>query len=138
MDRYTGTHTHHYGLLAGLGAGAAAVLGAFVFLASVWQRVSGQVAVAVDVIVWAVASAFLAAALFVPVYLFLRLRHHLAHPETLTRHTVRAGVIPPPPAAELPAQAPLAALPAPGPHYHFETAEAVEAALRAISGTERN
>lgn len=139
MDRYTGDVTHHRGLLAGLGAGTVAVLVGAAFLATVWRRVSGQVAVALDVIVWAFVAAVIGLAAFVLGYLVLRFRHHLAHPETLTRHAVRAEVIPPSsPAAEVPAAAPLAALPAPSTHYHFDSPGAVEAALRAISDNERN
>lgn len=139
-DRYTGNVTHNRGLLAGLGAGAVAVLVGAAFLASVWRRVSGQVAVALDVIVWAFTATVTGAAMFTLGYLFLRLRLHLARPETLTRHTVRAEVIPsaPLPAAEIPAAAPLAALPPASTHYHFDTPDAVEAALRAMTGTERN
>lgn len=138
MDRYTGDVTHHRGLLAGLGAGAAAVLVGAVFLATVWRRVSGQVAIALDVIVWAFAAAVIGLAAFVLGYLVLRFRHHLAHPETLTRHTVRAEVITPSPAAEVPAAALPAALPAPSTHYHFDSPGAVEAALRAMPRNERN
>lgn len=139
MSRYTGSHAHHYGLLAGLGAGAVAVLVAGVFLASVWGRVSGQVATAVDVIVWAVAAAFLAAALFVPVYLFLRLRHHLAHPETLTRHAVRAEVVQPAESPAIPA-APLAALPPVTHNWHLNDPDTAAAVIRAVadSNNERN
>ena len=137
---YTGDHTHHHGLLAGLGAGTAAVLVCAVFVLSVWHRVSGTVAEAVTVIVWALVAAVLAAAAYVLWFLFLRARHHLAHPETLTRHAVRAEVIPPAlPAAEapaLPAPPPVAELPAPQhvTHNHFESAEAVRAALAALRG----
>jgi hypothetical protein len=89
------THTHHHGMLAGVGAGTAAVLACTVFVLSVWHRVSGTVAQAVVVLVWALLAAALGAVAFVLGYLFLRLRHHITHPETLTRHTVRAEVIPP-------------------------------------------
>src|SRR5580704_17717737 len=95
MDHYTGSQTHHHGLLAGLGAGTAAVLGCFLLVAGVWHRVSAQVGTAVTVLVWALVSAVLAAVAFAIAYLGLRLRHHAAQPETLTRHAVRAEVIPP-------------------------------------------
>jgi hypothetical protein len=126
-------HTHHHGLLAGLGAGTAAVLACAVFVLGVWHRVSGTVADAVTVIVWALVAAVLAAAAYVLWYLFLRARNHLTHPETLTRHAVRAEVVPPPlPVADLPAAVPVAELPAGGTHYHFDSPEAVETALRAM------
>ena len=141
MDRYTGDHTHHHGMLAGVGAGTAAVLVCAVFILSVWHRVSGTVASAVTVLVWAVVASVLGAGVYVLVYLFLRLRHHVTHPETLTRHAVRAEVIPPSlPAIEtaaLPAASPAAELPAPQQHIthnHFESAEAVRAALAAMRG----
>ena len=132
-------HVHHHGAVAGLGAGTAAVLVCAVLTLSVWHRVSGEVASALGVIVWGLVAVFLAAAVFAVAYLFLRLRHHLAHPETLTRHSVRAEVIQAP-AAETPAIPPAerAALPPAGPHYHFETPEAAEAALRAMTDTEGN
>lgn len=141
MDRYTGDVTHHRGLLAGLGAGAVAVLAGAAFLATVWRRVSGQVAVVLDVIVWAFAAVVIGGAAFVLGFLFLRFMHHLRHPETLTRHTVRAEVIPPGlPVTEAPAvqaPAPLAAIE--GTHYPSASREAAEAALRAmLNPTERN
>ena len=133
-------HVHHHGMLAGLGAGTAAVLVCAVFVLSVWHRVSGTVAQAMTVIVWALVAVVLVAAAFAVAYLGLRLRHHVIHPETLTRHAVRAEVVPPAlPAAEapaLPAPPPVAELPAPQhvTHNHFESAEAVRAALAALRG----
>ncbi len=138
MDRYTGDSKHYRGILAGLSAGAVAVLVAAAFLATVWSRVSGQVAVALDVIVWALTAAVLAAAAYVLWFLALRARQHALHPETLTRQTVRAEVIPPAETPAIPAAVPAAALPAPSTHYHFDSPEAVEAALRAIPRDERN
>ena len=133
------THVHHHSLLAGVGAATAAVLVAGLMLMGVWHRISGAVAGAVTVIVYALAAAFIAAAAYVVWFLFLRARHHLAHPETLTRHPLRAEVVPVIPAAladgEAPAieaPAPLAALPAPVTHYHFDSPGAVEAALKAM------
>jgi hypothetical protein len=140
MDFSTGNHTHHHGLLAGLGAGTAAVLGCFLLVLGVWHRVSSQVGTAVTVLVWALVSAVLAAVVFLITYLGLRLRHHVTHPETLTRQSLRAEVIPPPlPAAEvpaIPAPVPAAELP-PARHYHFESADAVHAALSAMREDER-
>ena len=83
----------------------------------VWHRVSGAVALAVTVLVFALVAVFLAAALYAVLFLGLRLRHHVTHPETLTRHAVRAEVIPARavPAADdapaIPPPAPVAALP---------------------------
>lgn len=132
-------HVHHHGILAGLGAGTAAVLGCFLLIAGVWHRVSAQVGTAVTVLVYALVAVVVAAAVYVVAFLGLRLRHHVTHPETLTRQTVRAEVIQPAlPAAEVPAAAPPAALPAPSTHYHFDSPEAVEAAIRAIPRDERD
>jgi hypothetical protein len=134
MDRYTGDHTHHRGLFAGLSAATAAVLVAAAFIASVWHRVSGTVAEALDVIVWALVAAVLAAAAYVLWFLFLRARHHLAHPETLTRQSARAEVIPPPAAAGIPAPAPLAALPAPVVHnWNLHDPDTAAAVVRAVA-----
>lgn len=77
------TGTHHHGPLAGLGAGAAAVLFASVVLALAWHRVAGQVSAGITVLVYAVITAvcgLLLAALF---YVFLWLRHRVRYPETL-------------------------------------------------------
>ena len=109
------THIHHHSLLAGVGAATAAVLGCFALVLGVWHRVSGEVAVAVTVLVFALVAVILAVALYVVVRLGLLVRHHVAHPETLTRHAIRAEVIPGKalPAAEspaVPAPAPVAAI----------------------------
>lgn len=137
MDRYTGNQTHHHGMLAGLGAGTAAVLVCAVFVLSVWHRVAGTVAEALDVIVWALVAAVLAAAAYVLGFLGLRLRHHVTHPETLTRQRVRAEVLPPPlPVPEspaIPAPAPLAALPPVTHNWHLNDPEAAAAAIRAMT-----
>jgi type VI protein secretion system component VasK len=78
--------THHHGPLAGLGAGAAAVLFAVVVLLLAWHRVSGQVSMAITVLVWGLVLAVL-------FFVFLWLRHRVRHPETLApRHAVRAEV----------------------------------------------
>ena len=130
-------HVHHHGMLAGLGAGTAAVLVCAVFVLSVWHRVSGTVAQAMTVIVWALVAVVLVAAAFAVAYLGLRLRHHAIHPETLTRHAVRAEVIPQAlPPAEAPAlPAPLAALPSPVTnHWHLpQDADAAAAVIRSIA-----
>jgi hypothetical protein len=77
------TGTHHHGPLAGLGAGAAAVLLAAFILALAWHRVAGQVSTGITVLVYAVITAvcgIMAAVLF---YAVLWLRHRVRHPETL-------------------------------------------------------
>jgi hypothetical protein len=128
-----GNHTHHHGMLAGLGAGTAAVLVCAVFVLSVWHRVSGTVATAVTVLVYVLVAVVLAAAAYVVWFLFLRARHHLAHPETLTRQRVRAEVIPLA-AEEIPAPAPLAALPPPAVnHWHLNDPDTAAAVIRAVA-----
>jgi hypothetical protein len=89
-----GSHTHHHGLLSGLGAGAVAVLAGFGLLAMAWHAIGHAVGIAGNVIVWAVAAVILAAAAYAMLFLFLRARHHVAHPETLIRQAVRGEVIP--------------------------------------------
>jgi hypothetical protein len=86
--------THHHGPLAGLGAGAAAVLFAFGVLALAWHRVAGQVAAGITVLVYVVITAVCGLALSALVYVVLWLRHRVRHPETLaSRHAVRAEVL---------------------------------------------
>lgn len=133
-------HVHHHGLLAGIGAGAMAVLvigGGLLWMA--WHRIAGAVGSAFTVIVWAAAAAVLAAVAYGVVFLVLRLRLHARQPGTLTRHTVRAEILNPaagsePAAALEPAAA--AALPR-ETHMHVHlppgmAPEAVAAALRAV------
>ena len=129
--------THHHGLFAGLGAGTAAVLVCAVFVLSVWHRVSGTVALAVTVIVWALVAVLLVAAVYAVGFLGLQAPSsrdppgdpHPArgprggHPGPGTACQRHAGIQPPAAAAELPAA---------GTHYHFDSAEAVETALRAM------
>jgi hypothetical protein len=115
--------THHHGLLAGLGAGTAAVvtggLLAAVFVFAVWHHIAGQVSAAAAVVVWALTAAVVAAVAAGMAYAFLFIRHRVLHPEALTRATVRAEVLGPPPApAEIPAAAPVAELPA-GPLWRL-------------------
>lgn len=131
-------HVHHHGMLAGLGAGTAAVLVCAVFVLSVWHRVSGEVATGVTVIVYALVAVVLAAAAYAVWFLFLRARHHLIHPETLTRQTVRAEVVPPslpvPETPAIPAPAPLAALPPSIHNWNLPADPAAAAAvLRAVA-----
>jgi len=125
--------THHHGPLAGLGAGAAAVLFAFGVLALAWHRVAAQVSTGITVLVYVVITAVCGLLVAALVYVFLWLRHRVRHPETLARQPVRAEVVgqaaPPVAAPERAAE-----LPAGGTHthYHFDSAEAVGAALQAM------
>ena len=126
-------HTHHHSLLAGASAGAVAVVAVFGLVLLAWHTVSGMVGEAVIVIVWAVSAAVIVAVLAAALYAALWLRHRIRHPEVLGRRAVRAEVVPEAPAA-VPAPPPAAELPAAGTHthYHFDSAEAVEAALKAL------
>lgn len=82
---------HHHGPLAGLGAGAAAVLFAAVVLALAWHRVSGPVSMAVTVLAYAVTAAACGLLLAVLSWAFLWLRHRARHPETLAPRAQAAG-----------------------------------------------
>ena len=86
--------THHHGPLAGVSAGAAAVLFATVVLLLAWHRVAAQVSTGVTVLVYVAVTAVCALLLAVLVYAFLWLRHRVRHPETLAgRQAVRAEVV---------------------------------------------
>ena len=127
-----GRHTHHHGILAGASAGAIAVLVAFGLVLLAWHAVSGAVGEAVIVIVWAVTAVVIVVALASGGYALLWLRHRIRHPEVLSRQPVRAEVVTEAPAA-IPASPAVAELPAGShTHYHFDSAEAVEAALQAM------
>ena len=89
-----GNHVHHHGLLSGLGAGAVGVLAAFGLMLMAWRTIGRAVGMAGNVIVWALTALVVAAAAYGVLFLVLRLRHHVAHPETLIRQAVRAEVIP--------------------------------------------
>lgn len=124
--------THHHGILAGVSAAAMAVIAAFGLVLLAWHRIAGAVGAAVTVIVWAVAAAVIGAVIAGAVLVFLHLRHRVQHPETLARQPVRAEVLDPLP-QQIPAPEPVAELPAGNhTHYHFENAEAVQAALQAM------
>ena len=84
--------THHHGPLAGLGAGAAAVLFAFGVLALAWHRVAGQVSMAVAVLAYAVMAAVAAAVCAAAWYVVLWVRHRARNPELLSRQQVTASV----------------------------------------------
>ena len=126
-----GQQTHHHGLLAGISAGAMAVLLAFGLVLLAWHRIAGAVGGAVIVIVWTAAAVVIVAALVFGAFAVLWLRHRLLHPEVLSRQPVRAEVTSETPAA-IPSAPPVAELPAADIHYHFDSAEAVQAALRAM------
>ena len=86
--------THHHGPLAGVSAGAAAVLFATVVLLLAWHRVAAQVSTGITVLVYVAVTAVCALLLAVLVYAFLWLRHRVRHPETLAgRQAVRAEVV---------------------------------------------
>ena len=128
-------HTHHHGLLAGVSAGAMAVLLVFGLVYLAWHRIAGAVGDAVIVIVWAAVAAVITGALASALYAVLWLRHRIRHPEVLSRQPVRATAeVPDGTPAAVPAPQPVAELPAAGTHthYHFDSAEAVEAALQAM------
>ncbi len=132
-----GSHVHHHGLLSGLGAGAAGVLAGFGLMLMAWRAIGRAVGMAGDVIVWALTALVVAAAAYGVLFLLLRLRHHVAHPETLARQSARAEIIPAqgaPAITGVPVPAPAIEAPRREIHYHFNTAEAVWAARR-VMGT---
>ena len=96
--------THHHGPLAGLGAGAAAVLFALAVLLLAWHRVAGQVSAGITVLVYVVIAAVCGLALAALAYAFLWLRHRARNPDLLSRRQ-------PPPDAEAVPQAITAAEP---------------------------
>ena len=135
-----GNHVHHHGLLAGVSAGAAAVVAGLALVLIAWHEVGRSVGEAVTVLVWAAVAAVLAAVAYAVAFLFPRLRHHVRYPETLTRQAVRAGVIPgqvvAADAPAVPAVKPAAALP-PGVHHTWRLPQDPDAAIaiiRAVSG----
>jgi len=86
--------THHHGPLAGLGAGAAAVLFATVVLLLAWHRVAAQVSTGITVLVYVMIAVVCGLALAALFYVVLWLRHRVRHPETLAgRQVVRAEVV---------------------------------------------
>jgi hypothetical protein len=125
--------THHHGPLAGLGAGAAAVLtgGGLILIAA--RRQLGEVA---TVLAWALMAAVILAVAAAAFYVFLRLRYHALHPETLVRQAVRAEVVTPRQEApglawtarEIQADGPAPIGPSAGVHIHIHAADPAEAA----------
>jgi hypothetical protein len=103
--------THHHGPLAGLGAGAAAVLFAFGVLALAWHRVAGQVSLAIAVLAYAVMAAVAVVIGAGTWYVVLWVRHRARNPELLARRqvpgstarpvTVPQAIEPPPRAAAI-------------------------------------
>ena len=84
-------NTHHHGPLAGIGAGAAAVLTGGVLILIAARRQLGEVA---DVIAWTLMAAVVGAVIAAAVYVFLWLRHRVRHPEILAgRQAIRAEVL---------------------------------------------
>jgi len=134
-----GSHVHHHGLLSGLGAGAVGVLAGFGLMLMAWRTIGRAVGTAGTVIVWALTALVVAAAAYGVLFLVLRSLHHIAHPETLTRQSVRAEIIPAegtPAITGVPVPAPAIEAPRREIHYHFNTAEAVLAARRVMGTTD--
>jgi len=132
--------THHHGLLAGVGAGTAAVLVGGACLIAVWHRVSGAIGDAVLAVAWAVMLSVSGLVIAAAVYGFLWLRHRARHPETLAgRQVIRAEVLdeaPVPQAIQAP-ERPAIEPPRNEVHLHFHgvsPAEAAEAIRQASEG----
>lgn len=93
-------NTHHHGPLAGLGAGAAAVLFAFGVLALAWHQVSGHVSLAITMLAYAVIAALAVITGAGTWYVVLWVRHRARNPHLLAgRRTVQAEVVTAQPAA---------------------------------------
>jgi hypothetical protein len=106
---------HHHGPLAGLGAGAAAVLLAAVVLMLAWHRVAAQVAAGITVLVYVVITVACGLAVSALAYAVLWLRHRVRHPETLARQPAQGvqgvqGVLDAEPVPPAIAAAPLPAI----------------------------
>lgn len=112
--------THHHGPLAGLGAGAAAVLFAFGVLAMAWHRVAGQVSMAVAFVAYAVMACMVlvvAAGTWLVVLWVLR-RHRNPHLLDGRRRAVQAEVAAAPAAPDaLPYAQPAAAIEPPRVYF---------------------
>jgi hypothetical protein len=83
---------HHHGPLAGLGAGAAAVLFAFGVMALAWHRVAGPVSLAITVLAVTVMLAAVLILAAAAVYVFLWVRHRARNPELLARRPSASAV----------------------------------------------
>ena len=148
MPSFTTGGTHHHGPLAGLGAGAAAVLFAFGVLALAWHRVAGQVSMAVAALAYAMMAAAAIIVCAATWYIVLWVRHRARNPHLLAggRQAVRAeavtmlpgGATMTPAPAAIPYAAPLAIEPPREVHnhFHFPDAEAAAAAVRALQHQE--
>ena len=75
-----GRHTHHHGPLAGLGAGAAAVLAGAGLILITARHQLGEVA---TVAAWALMATLAGAVIAAGVYAFLWLRHRARNPHLL-------------------------------------------------------
>lgn len=129
---------HHHGPLSGVGAGAAAVLAVTllcgVLAFAVWHQVAREVSVAVAVIVWALTAAVVGVLAAALVFVFLWVRHRALHPETFTRHAVRAEVLDHAPAVrEIPPPVPVAELP-PGPLWRLNPQATYDPAIPGTAG----
>lgn len=130
--------THHHGLLAGASACTVGVLVLFGLILLVWHRVSGPVGTAILVVVWALMIVVTGLLGLLLVYAAVWVLHRVTHPEMMaSRVAVRAKAAP----AAVGEAVPAPAIPSPGvaalpagaahTHYHFDSAEAVRAALDA-------
>jgi hypothetical protein len=129
--------THHHGPLAGLGAGAAAVLFAFGVLALAWHRVAAQVAAGITVLVYAVIAAVCGLLLAVLFYVFLWLRHRVRYPETLASgRVVRAEVVDAEPVPQAIAAAPPAAIEPPRVYLNVTPDELAAIMRRPVTNTQ--
>lgn len=134
--------TYHHSPLAGVSAGATAVLASAVLVLVAARRQLGEVA---TVVVWAVVATVVGAVIAAAVYVVLWLRHRVLHPETLARRQlVRAEVVngaAGPQAVGSAVPRPAIEAPRNEVHLHFHTAELAEAAAiirQAIPGTAGN
>ena len=116
---------HHHGPLAGIGAGAVAVLVAGVLVLVAARRQLGEVA---TVAAWVLMAAMVGAVVIAAVYAFLWLRHRVRHPEILAAsRTVRAEVVDDPPQAVGPAPRPAAIEP---PRVYLVTPDELAVLIR--------
>ena len=118
--------THHHGPLAGVGAGAAAVLFAFGVLALAWHRVAGRVSLGVTVLVYVLITAMCALLIAAMFYAVIWLRHRVRNPHLLAgRRTVQAEIVAAQPAGSdaLPYMRPAAAIEAPRVYLNVTQAQ---------------
>ena len=84
-----GSGVHHHGILAGVSAGAMAVLLAFGLLLLAWHRVAGQVSLAIEVLAYAVIATVTVICAAGAWLAFLWVRHRARNPELLVRASAR-------------------------------------------------